>query len=305
MMENAFAPVRYPLSREEVSAVLGKDRGLADEVRHRLQRLARQHLDGSPGYFLLAGLEGLDIAQGEAFALALSQMLGRLLPQDASGALLRRVTDRGVRLGDGKTGRRYSESRDGGQLHTDAPHTLPPLPDYFAMYCVHQAETGGALCLVHVNDLVQRLPEWAVRILKHNFHFDRMLDPVKDPTVVRPILSLAPGDTRICYLRGYIEIAHRRPEVPDLTTDQLEAMDRLDALLDDPTLQQRDRLRPGEIAFFNNRSLLHGRTAFEDRKDQKRLMLRTWIHCPRTEGAESFTDSASPTRKNSVLGTSY
>jgi hypothetical protein len=184
MMENAFATVRYPLSREEVSAVLADDRGLADEVRHRIQRLARQHLDGSPGYFLFTGLNGLDIAQGEVFTLTLSRMLGRLLPQDASGTLLRRVTDRGVRLGDGRTGRRYSESRDGGYLHTDAPHTLPPLPDYFAMYCVHQAETGGALCLVHGNDLVQRLPEWAVRILKQNFHFDRMLDTVKDPTVV-------------------------------------------------------------------------------------------------------------------------
>lgn len=280
MMENAFATVRYPLSREEVSAVLADGRGLADEVRHRIQHLARQHLDGSPGYFLFTGLGDLDVAQGEVFTLALSRMLGQLLPQDASGTLLRRVADRGVRLEDGKTGRRYSESRDGGYLHTDAPHNLPPLPDYFAMYCVHQAETGGALCLVHGNDLVQRLPEWAVRILKQNFHFDRMLDTVKDHTVVRPILSLAPGDTRICYLRGLIETAHRRPEVPDLTTDQREAMDRLDALLDDPTLQQRDRLRPGEIAFFNNRSLLHGRTGFEDRKDQKRLMLRTWIHCP-------------------------
>jgi alpha-ketoglutarate-dependent taurine dioxygenase len=280
MMENAFATVRYPLSREEVSAVLADDKGLADEVRHRIQRLARQHLDGSPGYFLFAGLDGLDVAQAEVFTLALSRMLGRLLPQDASGNFLRRVTDRGARLGDGTTGSRYSESRDGGYLHTDAPHTPPPLPDYFAMYCVHQAETGGALCLVHCNDLVQRLPEWAVRILKQNFHFDRMLDTVEDPTVVRPILSLAPGDTRIFYHRGFIETAHRRPEVPDLTTDQREAMDRLDALLDDPTLQQRDRLRPGEIAFFNNRSLVHGRTAFEDRKDQKRLMLRTWIHCP-------------------------
>lgn len=284
-MENAFTIVRYPLSREEVSAVLADDGGLADEVRDRIQRLARQHLDGSPGYLLFAGLDGLDIAQGEVFTLAVSRMLGRLLPQDASGALLRRVTDRGVRLEDGKTGRRYSESRDGGNLHTDAPHALPPLPDYFALYCVHQAETGGALCLVHVNDLVRRLPEWAVRILKQDFHFDRMLDTVKDPTVVRPILSLAPGDTRICYLRGYIEIAHRRPGVPDLTTDQREAMDRLDALLDDPALQQRDRLRPGEIAFFNNRSLVHGRTAFEDRKDQKRLMLRTWIHRPRTDAS--------------------
>jgi hypothetical protein len=41
-------------------------------------------------------------------------------------------------------------------------------------------------------------------------------------------------------------------------------------------------LEPGDLQFLNNRTVLHGRTEFEDddRLDRKRLMLRLWLAMP-------------------------
>ncbi len=222
-------------------------------------------------------MAALDLADAGRITLAISSMLGRLLPQDGQGALLRQVADRGVRLREGRTGR-YSDSRDGGNLHTDGPHHPPPVPDCFALFCVHQARTGGELCIVAADLLLERLPAGVLEVLREDFHFDRRDASADPPTIARPVLSLAPS-LRVCYLREYIEIGHRHPHVAALTRRQLAALDALDALLDDPESQSRIRLEPGQLILINNRSLLHGRTAFTDAADggQKRLMLRTWI----------------------------
>ena len=43
-------------------------------------------------------------------------------------------------------------------------------------------------------------------------------------------------------------------------------------------------LEPGDLQFLNNRTVLHGRTEFEDypKFDRKRLMLRLWSAMPVT-----------------------
>jgi alpha-ketoglutarate-dependent taurine dioxygenase len=274
-VQNVLEDVRYEVPREHT----------AEELRSRVRELVRKHIDGEPGFFVLTGTAHLDADEAAAFTMETCRMVGELLPQDAAGALLREVVDRGVRLGEGKTGR-YSDSRQGGSLHTDGPHGRPPVPDCFALYCIHQAPVGGDLCLVHVDDLIARLGDDDVAALRSDFHFDRREDTDEDPTVVRPVLSQGPGGTRICYLREYIELGHEHDHVPPLTAEQRRALDALDALLDDESLQTRVRLEPGELAFIDNRTLLHGRTAFEDDSDpdRKRLMLRTWIHRPELGG---------------------
>ncbi|MEJ8643874.1 TauD/TfdA family dioxygenase [Streptomyces sp. MS1.HAVA.3] len=70
-----------------------------------------------------------------------------------------------------------------------------------------------------------------------------------------------------------------------MTSAQTEALDLLDALLDKREMQTHGRLEPGEMIFIDNRSIVHGRTAFEDDEasaDGGRLMLRTWIGLPRS-----------------------
>ncbi|HEY0167686.1 MAG TPA: TauD/TfdA family dioxygenase [Jatrophihabitans sp.] len=272
--------ITYQVSDIEVADLLAGRRTAT--LEQRVHELATAHLDGEPGVFLLTSMADLTVDEAGTVSLAVSQLLGRPLSQDGHGALLRQVMDRGLRLGEGATGR-YSDSRDGGNLHTDGPHYPSPVPDCFALFCLHQARTGGELRIVHAEVLLERLPVWVIEELRHEFHFDRRDADADPPTVARPILSLAP--LRICYLREYVEIGHRHPHVPALTPRQVAALDALDALLDDPEVQSSIRLEPGQLIVINNRSLLHGRTAFVDAPDggPRRLMLRTWIQ--RTERA--------------------
>ena len=269
-----FDPVRFEVPKELTAAAE------PGALRAHLRPLARRCLEGPPGYFVLTGLRHLGPSGMRAFALAASGALGELLPQDGAGTLLREVRYRGVKLGEGATGR-YSDSRQGGNLHTDSPHRPGSVPDYFALACVHQAAVGGDLVLVRLSDLVERLADrpGVLDTLRQPVHFDtRDETPGVPRTVLRPVLERRNGREHVHYLREYIEIGHRQPGAPPLTGEQVHALDTLDALLNSPQLRSQDRLSEGEMIFIDNRWTLHGRVEFQDAEgDDQRLMLRTWI----------------------------
>lgn len=173
-----FSTVRHPVDRALATAVAesGEDdvrTGRYREFGESIRQYVRRHLDARPGYFVLGGLDHLTEEQARRFTVAVSRLAGDLLPQDGAGALLRDVRDRGVRLGEGATGR-YSDSRQGGSLHTDAAHRPGRLPDIFTLFCFRQASSGGALVTVHVSDLLEILrahPE-ELAALRLPVHFD-------------------------------------------------------------------------------------------------------------------------------------
>lgn len=253
---------------------------VASRVLDRLVDDVREALRARPSFIRLATVAPLDECRGERLLLALSQRLGELLPQDAEGTLVRRVRDRGTRIGEGRTAR-YSDSRFGGSLHTDGAERPQPVPELFALLCVRQAVTGGSLVLVHVDDIVESLPAEALRVLQQPFHFDRRGDqgPGEAPTTSKPVLARTNGRWTISYLREYVEAGHRHDGVPPLVSTQRKALDLLDARTMEPDLQTVIRMEPGELAVFDNRTVLHGRTTFEDTgsPDEARLLLRTWI----------------------------
>jgi alpha-ketoglutarate-dependent taurine dioxygenase len=56
-----------------------------------------------------------------------------------------------------------------------------------------------------------------------------------------------------------------------LTAKQLEAVDYLDLLLDDPAMAYFFLIQEGEVAFVNNHQVLHSRSDF---KDPERHLIR-------------------------------
>jgi hypothetical protein len=83
------------------------------------------------------------------------------------------------------------------------------------------------------------------------------------------------------YVRRYIESAQRFPQVPRLTPAQIEAMDLLDTLVEDPALHLYMDFEPGDIQLVHNHQVLHDRTEYEDwpEPERKRHLLRLWL-CP-------------------------
>jgi hypothetical protein len=244
----------------------------------------REKVFTSPGWARhgLAIIETLPVEEPELAAqcaTAVSSALGRLLPQDGAGQLVREVKYRGVKLGEGATGR-YSDSREGGQFHTDGPHRPDTAPDWFALLCIRQAKVGGGLILVPTEDIIRGLDPDSLAVLQEPFLFDQREAGV--PPVPRPVLVHQPdGHWHVNYLREYIELGHRHPLGTPLTDLQVRALDRFDQEVAS-AVAAPDRievkLAPGQLAVIDNRRLLHGRTTFgDDPQDRDRLMLRTWI----------------------------
>ena len=282
MMAVGFDAQRIPLPSAYVERMLDLPNSSGVRDQFRLQDLiatARYELNHGAGFVIFSGFDGIDEARAASVALSVSSWFGVPVPQDAAGRVVRRVEDRGARIGEGRS--RYADSRFGGSLHTDGAEAPMPVPDYFALLCVRQAPTGGALQIAHLRDLVPLLEDdGAAPVLRRPFHFDRRGDaaPGEAPTVVKPILFPDGDREGVTYLREYVERGHDHPGVPGLTADQRRALDALDRRLADPAILTEGRLRPGEMGVFANRQVLHGRTTFEDdQASGARLLVRTWL----------------------------
>jgi hypothetical protein len=94
-----------------------------------------------------------------------------------------------------------------------------------------------------------------------------------------PVFNWYAGLLSTIYNRTYIESARRFPEVPPLSSQQVEALDLFTNLANDPALHCRMELQTGDIQLVHNHTLLHDRTAFDDwpEPERKRHLLRLWL----------------------------
>jgi hypothetical protein len=81
------------------------------------------------------------------------------------------------------------------------------------------------------------------------------------------------------YGRSHIESAVRGPHVPALTDRQVEALDLLDSLANDPAFALNMHFRPGDAQFLDNYLIWHARTPYVDFPDpgRKRDLYRLWL----------------------------
>jgi hypothetical protein len=251
----------------------------AEAARKELRELLDERFGSGLGILVLTGLP-TELERARHTVLQASRLIGEPLVQNRDGSFIREVRDRGKAIGEGARGR-YSDSRFGGELHTDGGSSPLPVPDIFTLFCVRQSRVGGALQLVHIRDLFHRLADrpQVLETLRAPFHFDRrgLQGPGEPPTAPKPVLFTQNGHQAITYLRVYIEQGHRQTGIPALDAEQRAALDALDAVLDSGDLTRVGKQREGELAFFDNLSLLHGRTEFIDDPVHSRLLLRTWI----------------------------
>lgn len=237
-------------------------------------------LEGGRGFQVLSGLPvgALSEPDNERMLWGLGLWLGEAEPQDKAGALLHRVIDTGQSV-DATDNVRGFQTNNELQFHTDGA-------DIFALMCVRQGRVGGESRLVSstavFNALLESDPRSAA-VLQEPFHFDaRAQSPFEQRLQSLPIYIAHDGHMSALYKRRYIETAQRFDDVPRLTQEQLTAMDRLDALAEDPALSLNFQLEPGDLVLANNYSCFHSRTGYEDHPEpeRKRLMNRLWLTLP-------------------------
>ena len=163
-------------------------------------------------------------------------------------------------------------------MHTDAC-------DVVAMMCLQKAQSGGYSGYVSAisiyNEILERRPD-LLPVLFEGFQYHRFGEeapgqsPVTEDRI--PVFSFREGLLSVNYLRSYIEMAAEFLNTP-LTPQQVEALDLVDEISIDAKFALKFITRPGDAVFFNNLTILHNRTAFEDSpiESEKRHFLRLWL----------------------------
>jgi hypothetical protein len=189
--------------------------------------------------------------------------------------LLGHVRDQGLSSKDPNV--RIYQTRERQHYHTDSC-------DVVGLLCLHPARSGGLSSLVSsvtiFNELRRRKPELA-RCLFEPLETDRRgeLAPGQKPFFRIPVFNWYAGLLTTIYHRSYIESARRFPDVPPLSATQIEALDAVESLANDPALHFFMEFRTGDIQLVCNHSLLHDRTGFEDwpEPERRRHLLRLWL----------------------------
>jgi hypothetical protein len=204
--------------------------------------------------------------------------LGNLRMQNAEGHLLGHVRDLGRSSDDPHT--RIYQTRERQTHHTDSC-------DVVGLLCLRTAKSGGLSSLVSsttiFNEMRRRSPD-LLGVLMEPIETDRRgeVPEGSKPYFNIPIFNYHDGLVSAIYQRQYIESARRFPDVLQLTALQIEALDLLDELANDPKLNLMMDLEPGDIQLVHNHTILHDRTAFEDypEPERKRHLLRLWLAPP-------------------------
>lgn len=202
---------------------------------------------------------------------------GEAVSQSTMGDRLGHVVDI---AGKDPKERAYRNSTELG-LHTDAC-------DAVAMLCLQKAVTGGVSGFTSgpavYNVIRDERPELLAPLCR-GYHYHRFGEqrPGESPVSPHrvPVFSVCQDLMSVCYLRSYIEMAAAELGEP-LCGLEREALDVFEAVANRPSLRLDVLLQPGEAVFFNNYTVLHTRTAFDDAPEPalKRHMLRLWLKVP-------------------------
>jgi hypothetical protein len=204
--------------------------------------------------------------------------LGTAVSQSYRGDMIGEVMDMS-HTGDAR--RAYRSPRP-LHLHTDSA-------DVAGLLCLRRAKSGGTSLItssaaVHDAILAER-PE-LLPALYRGYHYRRSEASSiigETPTTPQRIPVFGTSEGRlVCFFNAF-SIARSLAE-DDIETDPmvLEAFEVFKETAARDDLLYQAMLEPGDLQFLNNRTVMHGRTAFEDfdALDRKRLMLRVWLKMP-------------------------
>lgn len=190
-------------------------------------------------------------------------------------------------------------------FHTD-------LADVIGLLSLQAANIGGESTLVSSvavhNEILKTRPDLLEVLYQPYCYASPGWDSSKPPLEMRPIFSLYKNRFSCNYVRGFIELAQEGTQVPRLTCKQIEALDYLDEVSNDPRFSIWFTLRPGDMLFFNNFVIQHSRSEFENDEapEKHRHLLRLWLSVPNSrELPDSYKVSYRDTRAGNVRGGLY
>jgi hypothetical protein len=236
-----------------------------------LRWLAREVTDGA-GFALLHGVPVDD--DPDLICVGVGSHVGPIAAQGAEREPVQHVRDRGA---DPRVPATRSYQHKGALGY----HADPT--DIVALLCIRPAKCGGLSTIVRsaaVHDELARTRPDLTQVLYEPWWRDLRTGDGPDSFRQSPVYARDDrGRLSVSYGPDYIRSAQRGSYVPPLSPAQLEAMAVLDRLNSDPRFSVGMDLRPGDMQFLNNHTILHSRTAYEDypEPERRRDLIRLWL----------------------------
>jgi len=245
----------------------------------------RASLESGRGFFLVRGFPVREYTKEQA-ALAfwiIGRHLGEPVSQNSDGDVLGHVRDTGVKPNSLET--RLYKTRAELTFHTDGA-------DIIGLLCLRTAQSGGisriASSVSVYNEIVRRRPDFAPLLFSNFPNYMPGPDGAgrKGSVFHYPIVAIADNVFRMLFLGWYIRDSQSLPETPRLTAQQLELVDLLERIPNEPGMALDMQFAEGDMQFLKNSVILHARTEYADaaEADEKRHLLRLWLT------AKSFAD---------------
>lgn len=256
-------------------------------------------IDGR-GFVLIRGIpiEGLGAHAVELLYWGIGQHLGRPIHQKGPDDLLVHVRDQGVDPNDPLV--RGFQTAARLDYHCDSS-------DVVGLLCVRPAKSGGVSTIVSSvavhDELVRRDPTLA-DLLHEQWWHDRKTGDGRDSFFRCSVFGERNGHLFAHYGRAYMESASRGDGIPELSSEQVRALDALDALTNSSDFVLNMNFRPGDIQLLNNYTVMHARTAYEDypEPERRRELIRLWLVVDRDLGLpEDFVNAGIVTREVAFL----
>jgi hypothetical protein len=243
-------------------------------------RQVQTDLHKGSGFKLIRGLP-VSLYSAEMYATifcGIGSHIGSARSQNAAGHLLGHVRDIGADANSPTT--RIYQTTARQSFHTDSC-------DVVGLLCLKEAKEGGdsmlASSVTAYNEIAKRRPDLVPALFKPVATDRRGEVPDgQDPFFVAPVFTWYEEYLTCLYQRNYINSAQRFDQAPKLTPLQKEALDLLDEIVNNPMIHLKMRLKPGDMQFVYNHSLLHDRTSFVDwaNPEERRHLLRLWLTLP-------------------------
>ena len=202
--------------------------------------------------------------------------LGFPWPQNKHGHVLGDVTDQQKAAND-PTARGNELGGMALPFHCDGS-------DLVGLLCLSNGISGGLSAVANSvrihNRLVAESPELAA-VLYDPFPYDFRGEqaPGSKPYYELPVFTEWNDRLFVRCIPPYILASQRHADAPRLSSLQLEALQRVVQLADDPENHVLMDFQPGDMQFINNFHVLHGRTAYEDDRSDRQIrhLKRLWL----------------------------
>ncbi len=209
----------------------------------------------------------------------LSSMIARPVAQSWDGKMIYDVYDKGKPPGNGV---RPDVTNVRQNFHTDNSYNLCA-PHYLGLLCLQTAKSGGISRLISFraahNEMRRRHPE-LLRRLYQPFYFDRQREHAPGDVMTTRHAMFENHDGELVARLSHRQVIHGY-ELAGKTLDPegKEALEALEAILEEPSMWKDFFFEPGQIQLLDNRRCGHCRTAFEDypEPERKRRLVRLWL----------------------------